>query len=163
MTTESLLIAASLFVITKVIFSFVGWFLSVEGDSFVRQRLSAVWETLEDHTLPELLHWTLIKLVSRIRETFGSSRRALSGLLAAIFVINLLSVVLAWYYYNSLDEELLHLIAIIDGHVWDMTEGPGARPTGVMIQLHWGWDRETLFLLIGVPLFELPLISLRPP
>lgn len=104
MTAEPFIIAGSLFLITKVAVSFVGWFLGEEGDSFARQRLDGLWEKLESHTFPLLLHEVLARFVRRIRETLLSSKRALIWLVVVAFVVNLFSVFLAIPLMTFLEE-----------------------------------------------------------
>lgn len=96
MMTETLITAASLFVIIKVLFSFVGWFISDEGDSFVRQQLDVYWERLENYSLSDLVHQTLTNLVFRVRETVRKTKHAVLKLLALAFAINFISVALTF-------------------------------------------------------------------
>ena len=91
--TEHLAYAIAAFTLAKLAFSFLGWYSQAGEDKIYRKHLDSLFDRLHELTLFELAHGLLVRLVRRVRETFGSGWKAIGVFLLVCLVLNAISLV----------------------------------------------------------------------
>ncbi len=88
--SETLIYTASVFVITKVVFSILGWYSTLDGDKLYRRHLDKIWTNIQSMTIFELTHKSIVRAKERVRLYFKNWRKAIWFFTKLFFIMNII-------------------------------------------------------------------------
>lgn len=121
MTSELLIKAGAVFLLVKIVFQFLNWYASEEGDFFIRKRLDVAWELIHRTPVAILLIQAIDRLLQRILQGVRSRWRGLLFIFAFAFIFNFIANYLyeARHHYSSwtIDDGLFVFVWLLKGPV----------------------------------------------